>query len=82
MSDDHLDIELGVRKEGLSVKAKGAGLLVLISITIIGIILLSLKMAEMEHGSSLIIPIMILTFITYNLISLAGALLGFTIVDD
>ncbi|MGU5642613.1 hypothetical protein ACV1DC_21870 [Aeromonas caviae] len=26
MNDDHLDVELGVKKEGLSLKAKGTGL--------------------------------------------------------
>lgn len=82
MNDDHLDVELGVKKEGLSLKAKGTGLFVLISLSIIGIIVLSLEMADSGDNSHLMWPIMILVFITYNLISLTAAVLGFTFRDD
>lgn len=82
MNDDHLDVELGVKKEGLSLKDKGAGLLVLISFSIIGIIVLSLKMADSGDDSHLMWPIMTLAFITYNLIALTAAVLGFTFRDD
>ncbi|MGU5642403.1 hypothetical protein ACV1DC_20715, partial [Aeromonas caviae] len=58
------------------------GLFVLISLSIIGIIVLSLEMADSGDNSHLMWPIMILAFITYNLISLTAAVLGFTFRDD
>jgi|TARA_B100000749_G_scaffold167949_1_gene129189 hypothetical protein len=77
---DHtsLDVQVTANKDELSLKAKGAGLLVLISICLVGIILLALKMADMEKGTILIMPIFILSYITYNLIATIDALLGIT----
>ena len=74
-----VDIQLTAKKDELSLKAKGAGLLVLIAICIIGIILLSLKMADMEKGTILFAPILFLLYITYNLIATMDAVLGLTV---
>lgn len=71
-----IDIEATIKKDELSLKAKGASLLILIAICLIGIILLALKMSEMEKGFTLIMPIMILTYITYSLIATMDAVLG------
>lgn len=78
---DHtsLDVQVTANKDELSLKAKGAGFLVLISICLVGIILLALKMTDMEKGKILIMPIFILSYITYNLIATADALLGITV---
>ena len=82
MEDQKLDVEINVKKEGLSLKAKGAGLLVLLAITIVGIVLLGLKMAELDNGNSLFFPLFILSIIAYRLIGLTAAVLGFVFTDD
>lgn len=83
MSDesDHtkIDVEVTAKKDELSLKAKGAGLLVLISICLVGIILMALKMAEIEKGYILILPIMILSYIVHSLIATIDAVLGLTV---
>lgn len=78
---DHtsVDIQVTAKKDELSLKAKGAGLLVLIAICLIGIVLLALKMADTEKGGFLIMPIMILSYITYSLIATLDAVLGLTV---
>ncbi len=79
--NDHakIDIEVTAKKDELSLKAKGAGLLILIAICLIGIILLALKMAEIEKGYTLLFPIIILSYIIYNLIATLDAVLGLTV---
>lgn len=74
-----IDIELSAKNDELSLKAKGAGLLVLISICLVGIILLGLKMAEIEKSYSLILPLMFLAYITNSLIATIDAVLGLTV---
>lgn len=74
-----VDIQLTAKKDELSLKAKGAGVLVLIAFCIIGIILLSLKMAETDKGTILFAPILFLLYITYNLIATLDAVLGLTV---
>ncbi|RMG20568.1 MAG: hypothetical protein D6732_28600 [Methanobacteriota archaeon] len=75
---DHtsVDIQVTAKKDELSLKAKGAGLLVLIAICLVGIVLLGLKMVDSEKGGFLIMPIMILSYITYSLIATLDAVLG------
>ena len=77
MEDQKLDVEINLKKEGLSLKAKGAGLLVLLAITVVGIVLIGLKAAELENGNSLMLPLLILSIIVYRLIGLTAAVLGF-----
>ncbi|WP_318420998.1 hypothetical protein [Photobacterium leiognathi] len=78
-SNSELDISVTAKKDELSLKAKGAGLLVLIAICLIGIILLALKMADKETNTFIIMPIIILSYITYNLIATMDAVLGLTV---
>ncbi len=75
---DHtkLDVEVTAKKDELSLKAKGAGLLIMISICLIGIILLALKMAEIENGYILLFPIIILSYVVHSLIATIDAVLG------
>ncbi|MBI5786144.1 MAG: hypothetical protein HZA64_11870 [Rhodocyclales bacterium] len=74
-----LDVEVTATGDELSLKAKGAGLLVLISICLIGIILLGLKTAETEKGYSLFLPILFLAYTTNSLIATIDAVLGLTV---
>ncbi|WP_445372310.1 hypothetical protein ACH518_06590 [Methylomonas sp. HW2-6] len=74
-----MDIQVTAKKDELSLKAKGAGLLILIAMCIVGIILLSLKMADMEKGTILFAPLLFLLYITYNLIATLDAVLGITV---
>ena len=74
-----LDVSVTAKKDELSLKAKGAGLLVLIAICLIGIILLALKMADKDVNGFIIMPILILSYITYNLIATIDAVLGLTV---
>ncbi|MGF1845283.1 hypothetical protein L4C39_19235 [Vibrio clamense] len=78
-SNSELDISVTAKKDELSLKAKGAGLLVLIAICLIGIILLALKMADKETNTFIIMAIIILSYITYNLIATMDAVLGLTV---
>ncbi|MGZ8160991.1 MAG: hypothetical protein ACXWT4_19630 [Methylobacter sp.] len=74
-----VDVQFTAKRDELSLKAKGAVLLLLIALSITGIILLSLKMAEMEKGAILFAPILFLLYITYNLIATLDAVLGLTV---
>ncbi|MGF1689935.1 hypothetical protein [Photobacterium kagoshimensis] len=74
-----LDVSVTAKKDELSLKAKGAGLLVLIAICLIGIILLALKMADNETNPFISMPIVILSYIAYNLIATMDAVLGLTV---
>ncbi|MBL1415800.1 MAG: hypothetical protein COB27_002820 [Moritella sp.] len=74
-----LDVSVTAKKDELSLKEKGAGLLVLIAICLIGIILLALKMAD-KDVNGFIMPILILSYITYNLIATIDAVLGLKFV--
>ncbi|WP_417684977.1 hypothetical protein [Pseudidiomarina gelatinasegens] len=74
-----VDVQFTAKRDELSLKAKGAGLLFLIALSISGIIILSLKMAELEKGAVLSVPILFLLYITYNLIATLDAVLGLTV---
>ena len=78
---DHtsVDIQVTAKKDELSLKAKGAGLLVLLAICLVGIIILGLKMADSKTGGFLIMPIIILSYVTYSLIATLDAVLGLTV---
>jgi len=83
MSDEaghtQLDIEVTAKKDELSLKAKGAGLLVLIAICLVGIILVALKITAIEKDYVLMMPIAILSFIANSLIGTLDAVLGLTV---
>ena len=77
---DHtrVDVEFKASKEELSLKAKGAGLLILLSISISGVIFMGYLMSKEGANSALMFPMMFLGYITYNLIATVDALLGIT----
>lgn len=75
--NDHVELEVSHSKEkGLSLKAKGAGIIILLCLTIGGIIFLSYSAmnAEQSKGSFVILPIMFLLYISYSLISIMGTM--------
>ena len=57
-------------------KAKGAGIILLLLVSISGIIMLGYFMATTEKGTILVLPMLLLLYITYALISTLNALFG------
>ena len=73
------DIELEIihtKGEGLSLKAKGAGVLILLCVTIGGIVFLSYTAMTVESnmGSIIILPILFLLYLSYSLIAIMGTM--------
>ncbi|WP_026973502.1 hypothetical protein [Aliagarivorans marinus] len=83
MSDEtkeqELNVEVTAKKDELSLKAKGAGLLILIAICLVGIVLVALKMANSENMTIFFLPLISLSYITNNLIATLDATLGLTV---
>ncbi|CAH1591405.1 hypothetical protein [Vibrio rotiferianus] len=77
--EQELNVEVTAKKDELSLKAKGAGLLILIAICLIGIVLVALKMADSENMTVLFLPLIFLSYITNNLIATLDATLGLTV---
>ncbi|EGR0400044.1 TPA: hypothetical protein ACF5BV_004762 [Vibrio parahaemolyticus] len=77
--EQELNVEVTAKKDELSLKAKGAGLLVLIAICLVGIVLVALKMADSENMTVLFLPLFFLSYITNNLIATLDATLGLTV---
>lgn len=73
--DNESNVEVGVdvSDKGLSLKVKGAGTFCLLVLSICGIIFLAYIYAITDKDM-LIVPIMMLLFITYQLINLLHAL--------
>ena len=82
-NSDHqeMDIQVTAKKDELSLKAKGAGLMILIAICLVGIILLAALPMVGENTNFFIIglAITILSYITYSLIATLDAVLGLTV---
>ncbi|EGQ7967138.1 hypothetical protein BBM24_19780 [Vibrio parahaemolyticus] len=77
--EQELNVEVTAKKDELSLKAKGAGLLILIAICLVGIVLVALKMADSENMTVLFLPLIFLSYITNNLIATLDATLGLTV---
>ncbi|EKK9988774.1 hypothetical protein PP645_004488 [Vibrio vulnificus] len=77
--EQELNVEVTAKKDELSLKAKGAGLLILIEICLVGIVLVALKMADSENMTVLFLPLIFLSYITNNLIATLDATLGLTV---
>ncbi|EHH1241811.1 hypothetical protein P3589_22290 [Vibrio parahaemolyticus] len=77
--EQELNVEVTAKKDELSLKAKGAGLLVLIAICLVGIVLVALKMADSENMTVLFLSLFFLSYITNNLIATLDATLGLTV---
>jgi len=75
--DDNVELEVSHNKDaGLSMKAKGAGIIILLSISIGGIVFLGYTAMTTDSDKSMIafMPILFLVWITYNLIAVAGTM--------
>ena len=70
-TDVELDVEVSDR--GLSMKAKGAGTICLLALSICGIIFLG-YLAATTDSTMLFLPILFLLFIAYHLINILHAL--------
>lgn len=68
-----VELEVEVSDKGLSMKAKGAGTMVLLGISISGIVILGYFLATTGE-SMLMAPILFLLFITYQLINILHAI--------
>ncbi|ELK8311647.1 TPA: hypothetical protein I7693_21800 [Vibrio vulnificus] len=77
--EQELNVEVTAKKDELSLKAKGAGLLILITICLVGIVLVALKMADSENMTVLFLPLIFLSYITNSLIATLDATLGLTV---
>lgn len=72
-------VELGVshtKNEGLSIKAKGAGVIILLCLSIGGIIFLGYTLITTESDKAIMAfaPILFLVWITYHLLAVAGTM--------
>ena len=70
----NVEIEAQVSKGRLSMKAKGAGILILLAISIGGIIFIAFLMYRQGESGPLIGPVMLLLFISYQLINVLHSL--------
>ena len=73
------DIELEIthtKGEGLSLKAKGAGVLILLCVTIGGIVFLSYTAMTIDSNARgiVILPIIFLLYLSYSLIAVMGTM--------
>ncbi len=76
-NNDNVELELAHSKErGLSLKAKGAGIIILLTLTIGGIVFLSYIAAttESKNGFIVMAPIMFLLYLSYSLIAIMGTM--------
>lgn len=71
-----IDVHASASKDGLSLKAKGAGLFVLLALDIAGIIVLGYQLAQKDSDSKAFIAILFLMFIAKELIGTIDGLLG------
>ena len=75
--NDDIELEITHAKEQrLSLKAKGAGVFVLLCITMGGIVFLSYTAMTVESnmGSFIMLPILFLLYLSYSLIAIMGTM--------
>lgn len=80
LADNQLDIQATASKTGLSLKAKGAGLFVLLALAIGGIIFLGYQLTLKESDSRGLIALVFLMFIAQSLVAALLAVLGLRVV--
>ena len=73
--EGHVEVGVEMSERGLSMKAKGTVVGVLLGLTILGIIFVAYLMATSEHGAVLMLPLLFLLFISYQLINVLHAIL-------
>ena len=71
-----LDFHATASATGLSLKAKGAGLFVLLTLTIAGIIFMGYQLTLKDSDSKGFVAIMFLMFIAQSLVATLDAVLG------
>lgn len=71
-----MDIHASASKEGLSLKAKGAGLFVLLALDIAGIIVLGYQLSQKDSDTKGFIAILFLMVIAKELIATIDGLFG------
>jgi hypothetical protein len=71
-----MDLDASASKEGLSLKAKGAGLFVLLALDILGIIVIGYQLTQKDSDFKGYLPLMFLLWIGYELIATLDATLG------
>jgi hypothetical protein len=71
-----LDFHATASATGLSLKAKGAGLFVLLALTIAGIIFMGYQLTLKDSDSKGFVAIMFLMFIAQSLVATLDAVLG------
>ncbi|MGL6633607.1 hypothetical protein ACSZOF_09130 [Aeromonas veronii] len=74
---DHVELELShSRDKGLSLKAKGAGVILLLCLTIGGMIFLAYTAITSGSDKSIIImvPIIFLLYLSYSLLAIMGTM--------
>ncbi|MEX2495491.1 MAG: hypothetical protein WD448_05340 [Woeseia sp.] len=82
MNDDNsrnsgdIDVHVTASRDVLSMKAKGAGVLILLVLSIPGIIIVAYLMSTKDSNRMLILPLMFLIYITYELIATLDEMLG------
>jgi hypothetical protein len=77
MSDDNVELEVSHSEaNGLSMKAKGAGIIILLSISIGGIVFLgyTAMTIESDRYGFLMLPMIFLLWLSNNLIAVAGTI--------
>ena len=77
-NDEHgqMDLDASASKEGLSLKAKGAGLFVLLALDIFGIIVIGYQLTQKDSDVKGYLPLMFLLWICYELVATLDATLG------
>ncbi len=66
-----VEVDLNVSDKGLSLKAKGAGILFLLFLSISGMIYVAYLISSTGGQIALFLPLLFLLFVTYQLINLA-----------
>lgn len=71
-----IHVHASASKEGLSLKAKGAGLFVLLALDIAGIVVLGYQLAQKDSDSKAFFAVLFLMFIAKELIGTIDGLFG------
>lgn len=72
----NLEVDATASRDGLSLKAKGAGLFVLLAIDIVGMIFIGYQLTQKDSDINGYVPLLFLLYIGYQLVSTLDATLG------
>jgi hypothetical protein len=84
MDEDRTEIEVHAQasKEGLSLKAKGAGLFVLLALDIAGMAWIGHALVEKDAATVSYVPLFLLFFVAIILAKILAAVLGLRFTDN